>query len=59
MRTFGVLTENGEVIYLFESYKDIDLEDTELVDGDAIIRIDSYTILAQGPAKTWRRNDDS
>lgn len=55
MRTYGVLADNGEILYLYENYEDIDLEDYELDLNDAVIRIDSYVVLAQGPRLSWNR----
>ena len=59
MRTYGVLTENREVIYLFEKYQEIDLEERELGADEQIIRIDAYTVLASGPSVNWKRDDKS
>lgn len=56
MRTYGVLSESGEILYLYEKYQNIDLDETELEVGDALIRIDAYTVLAVGPSKKWTRD---
>ena len=57
MRTYGVLTDNGDCLYLYENLSDIDLEETELSADDQIVRIDGYTVLANGPAASWKKPD--
>lgn len=52
LRLFGVLTDDGDTLYGFHTLSDLlDSQfgdDDGVPDGSALIRIDAYTVLAEG-----------